>query len=39
MDSELVGLALFVLTFVLLALAAFRFGADSRRTGSGEHNW
>lgn len=39
MDSELVGLALFVFTFVVLALAAVRFGADSRSTRSERPNW
>ena len=39
MDTELVGLALFVLTFIVLALAAARFGADSRSTRSERPNW
>lgn len=39
MDSALIGLGLFVLAFVLLALAALRFGADSRRSESERPNW
>ena len=39
MDTELVGLALFVLTLVVLAVAAARFGADSRSSRSERPNW
>ena len=39
MDTELVGLALFILTFVVLALAAAHFGADSRSSRSERPNW
>ena len=39
MDSPLLGLALFVLAFVLLDLAALRFGVDSRPVRSRRPNW
>ena len=39
MDSALVGLALFVLAFVLLDLAALVFGVDSRPGPDGRPDW
>ena len=39
MDSSIFGLLLFVLGFVLLDLAALRFGVDSRSNRGDRPNW
>jgi hypothetical protein len=39
MDNPLVGLALFILAFVVLDLIALRFGFDSRTSLDGPRDW
>ena len=39
MAGELFGLTRIVLAFVVLGLAALRFGVDTRRTRSDRPNW
>ena len=39
MDSALLGLALFVLAFVLLDLLSLRFGADTRPKPGERPDW
>jgi hypothetical protein len=39
MNAELTGLVVAIMVLVLLALAAMRFGTDSRRFGQDRPNW